>query len=130
MAATDAWNIDAGDLQQQIVIQTGTVGAADSRGKTAITWPSIASNPATGTLVRCKIEGLPAGRKGEICRQMVPSATHLVTMRYRAGLNEELNRLVFKLGRILNIGWIDDVENMHVKLELTCTELKDKTTVT
>lgn len=82
----------------------------------------IQFDPAPGTPVRCKVE-TPTGRKLEMVRQLVPTATHLVTMRYRA-LNENLNRLVYKTGRIFNIGLANDVLEKHVMLEVLCTELK------
>ena len=116
----DAWNIDAGELRQQIVIQTATVAGPNTRGTPQVSWPSIAGDPATGTLVRCKIETL-SGRKLELARQLVATATHRVTMRYRA-IDTETNRLVYKTGRVMNIGWQDDVDQMHVRLELLVTE--------
>lgn len=193
MARSPAWNIAAGDLSQQIAIQTMTIGSPGTRGKPAQIWPdtitaaswlagvatftvqgalpstfkigstvlisgmtpsgyngtfsvasvpganqftvaiavdptaatklgSIACDPPSGTLVRCKVEPL-TGRKLEIARQYVPTASHLVTMRFRT-LNENKHRLVYKLGRVLNIGRLVDVEERHVKLEITCTELK------
>lgn len=185
----EPWNLDAGTLRQQIVLQTATVSAPDSRGRPSLVWPwdataaswatgtatittaqahglaigqavtltgftpaawngsyvvqsivsatqfavVIASNPGTvqalgsaitdpaiGTLVRCKIE-TPQGRKAEIARQLVPSATHIVTMRYRP-FDVNLQRLVYKQGRIFNVGTPIDVEERDVKLELVCTE--------
>lgn len=80
---------------------------------------------ASGLTVRCRIDKLN-GRKGELARQYMPTATHMVQMRYRDGIDETTTRLVFKQGRIYNIGVVDDVDKMHVRLELTCEELRSK----
>lgn len=185
----EPWNITAGDLRQQCVIQTATVASADTRGRPSLVWPwdataatwatgtatittaqahglsvgqavtlsgftpaawngsyvvksivsataftvAIASNPQTvqvrgivvndpaiGTLVRCKIDTQQA-RKTEIARQLVPTATHVVTMRYRP-FDVDLQRIVFKSGRVLNVASAIDVQERHVRLELVCTE--------
>jgi head-tail adaptor len=79
-------------------------------------------DPAPGTLIRCKVENV-GGNKVEISRQYAPTATHLITIRYRP-IDEIRHRLVYKLGRVFNIGHIDDVEEKHVKLELYCREMK------
>jgi head-tail adaptor len=121
---TDPWSIDAGELRQQITIEAGVAQTATSRGTITVHWPPVAG---TSTVVRCKVEAAGGG-KHDIARQLVPTATHRVTMRYRVALDPEktasvlaLRRLNFK-GNVLNIGSIEDVEQMHVKLVLTCTE--------
>jgi SPP1 family predicted phage head-tail adaptor len=85
----------------------------------------IFGGTASGLTVRCRIDKLN-GRKGELARQYMPTATHIVEMRYRSTVNENTSRLVFKQGRIYNIGVVDDVDKMHVRLELTCEELVPK----
>jgi SPP1 family predicted phage head-tail adaptor len=125
----EPWNIDAGELNQQIVIQAKVVTGTDSRGHPIRSYPALTGDPVAGTLVRCKVETL-SGRKGEIAKELVPSATHMVTMRYRAGLNEETNRLVYKAGRVMNINQLNDVGERHVRLEILCTEQKTNATAT
>lgn len=110
---TERWNIDAGDLRQRVTIQVRTDSGPDSRGHPVYEWEDDVTN------VPAKIES-PAGRKLEIARQYVPTATHVVTMRYRC-ISAKDNRIVFR-GRTFNIGWAHNVEERDVKLELMCTE--------
>lgn len=70
----------------------------------------------------------PSGRKLELVKQLVSSATHIVELRYRPVLVEaaaEKNFRVVYNGRTFNIGFINDLEERHVKLELLCTEEKN-----
>lgn len=132
------WDIKAGELRQQITLETGVAAAPDTTGGVAINWPTAADGTPTGfgtsTVVRCKIETL-SGDKLTVARQLVPDATHQVTLRYRQALDPyrtakvlTLNRLRFKQGSLsagrglLGIGHVNDVEEMHVKLVLTCVE--------
>jgi SPP1 family predicted phage head-tail adaptor len=110
---TERWNIDAGDLRISVTIQKRTDTGPDSRGHPIWTWRDLK------TCVPAKIES-PAGRKLEVARQYVPTATHLVTMRYRQ-LSAKEHRIVFR-DRVFNIGWVHDIEERNIKLELTCTE--------
>lgn len=110
---TERWNIDAGELRHLVTIQERTDTGPDSRGHPVLAW----SDAVTG--VPAKIEN-PAGRKLEIARQYVPTATTVITMRYRT-ISEKDNRIVFR-GRTFNIGWANNIEERNVKLELICTE--------
>lgn len=83
----EPWNIAAGELRHLVTIQQKAIGADDTRGHPARTWSdSIAKVPA-------KIQ-TPTGRKLELARQLVPTATHLIDMRFRV-LDEENNRITY-----------------------------------
>ncbi len=87
----ERWEIVAGELRHLVTIQAKSVAALpDSRGHPVRTW----ADAVTG--VWAKIE-TPSGRKLELARQLVPTATHVVTMRYRT-LDEENNRVAFFSG--------------------------------
>ena len=182
----DRWNNSAGVKRQRVIIQAKTVGAADTRGHPGRTWADAIVD------VSCKIE-TPSGRKLELARQLVPTASHVVEMDYRvideenyrlalfspatttlsAGINASVTAVgvaaaiaipvgaVILIGtekmlvtavsgatltvtrgyesttaatqasgatvrkrRLFQIGHIEDVEERHVKMILTCTELR------
>jgi head-tail adaptor len=183
----DRANIEAGELRQRIIIQAKSVAsAADTRGHPVRTWTDSIVD------VSCKIE-TPSGRKLELARQLVPTASHTVTMRFRvideenyrlalfglattalsAGINSSVTAIsvataiaipvgaVILIGtekmlvtavsgttlavtrgyesttaatqasgatvrkrRLFNIGHVEDVEELHVRMILTCTEMK------
>ena len=186
----DRSNIEAGDLRQRIIIQAKAVsGTPDTRGHPVRAWADSIID------VSCKLE-TPSGRKLELARQLVPTASHTVTMRYRV-IDEENYRLAFfglapttlsaginsvvvaigdmtaiaipdgsviligaekmlvtavngvtltvtrgydgttaaaqasgatvRKRRLFNIGHIEDVEEQHVRMILTCTEMKGST---
>lgn len=92
---TERSNLDAGDLDKRIDIEVGSIGAADARGHPTITWAVQAADAA------CKIETPNAG-KIEKVHQLVATATHVITMRYRR-LSEELHRLaLYSVAAALN----------------------------
>ncbi len=106
-------NIAAGGLRQEVTIEAKTATSTDTRGHPIRTWE------ASLIFASARVETL-AGTKLEIARQQVPTATHLITIRWRQ-LSEKDNRINYK-GRIFNIGWQNDVEERHDYLVLTCTE--------
>jgi len=110
----EPWNIAAGELRQRLSIQAFTAAANDGYGHTTGTWADSIENVAG------KIE-TPTGRKLELARQMVPTATHVITIRGPRTLDLQLNRLAYG-SRVFTIGHVNDVEERHVKLILTCTE--------
>jgi len=84
----ERWDIEAGELRHLVTIQAKAVATdANSRGHAARTWSDSISN------VNAKIE-TPSGRKLELARQLVPTATHVITLRYRV-LDEENHRLAY-----------------------------------
>jgi SPP1 family predicted phage head-tail adaptor len=115
---TPRFNLDAGELRQRVAIEVDTT-TDNTRGNKKRTWATMVVSGKPLSAVACKIE-TPAGRKLELARQLVPSATHTITMRYRV-LDVNANRLNCR-GRIFYIGHQEDVEERHVKLILTCTE--------
>ncbi len=106
--------VKTGDLRHQVVIEQKTQTGTGSRGEPQVTWSTRITRWG-------KIETL-AGRKAEIARQLVPTATHMVTIRWNAAVTAR-DRVTFK-GRIFNIGNLADVDEARVLLELTCTEAK------
>lgn len=134
-----SWNLSANELRHIVTIQAKIVSATlDSRGHPVRTWEDATWDYA-------KIE-TPTGRKLELARQLVPTCTHVITMRYRL-LDVQNNRIAFKspepttIGavetneptgpimttRYFNIGHQENVEERGVKLVLTCTEVKGVT---
>lgn len=109
----EPWNIAAGELRQRVNIQAASANTTDTFGHPIETWADSITN------VAAKIE-TPTGRKLELARQLVPTATHVITVRYRE-LDDELNRIAYG-ERVFNIGHQNDVDERHVKLILTCTE--------
>ena len=69
----------------------------------------------------CKITPL-AGRELLLAQQIVATATHLVKLRYVAGVTEECT-LAFGT-RTLEINAIIDLEERNAELWLYCTEAK------
>jgi SPP1 family predicted phage head-tail adaptor len=107
-----AYTINAGELRHRVVIEEREKTGETDRGRPTYRWKSLGRFWA-------KVEPL-TGREAEMTRQMVATATHKVTLRYRA-LSAETNRIVFN-DRVFNIGFVANVEERNVKLEVTCTE--------
>ncbi len=108
--------IMAGELRHRATIEgkpaVMTPGATDTRGHPERLWTPRFTRWA-------KIEPL-TGRKLEIARQLVPTATHQVTMRFDADVTVR-DRVIFE-GRTFYIGDVTDIEERKVRMELTCTE--------
>lgn len=183
----EAWNISAGELCQSVTVQVKSAASNDSRGHPSRSWSDAVANVAANI-------STPTGKKMEYARQLVPDATHQVTMRYRT-LDTDNNRLTYfsvhdttltaaanavattisvgsaatirvntvllidseqmqvtaangtsltvtrafnsttgashanaanvRVRRVFGIGHIEDVDERHVKLVLTCSELRD-----
>jgi SPP1 family predicted phage head-tail adaptor len=95
------------DVQQKVITATG------SRGQPLdFAWTNVA------TKVPAKIEEL-SGRKLEIARQLVPTATHMVTIRYLPQLKRNM-QLVYKQSLILNIGNISNKQMLNFTMEIIC----------
>jgi SPP1 family predicted phage head-tail adaptor len=58
-------------------------------------------------------------RKAETARQLVPTATHQVTLRFMPNITENNNRFIFE-GLILNIGAVMDKNNRHFTVDFLC----------
>lgn len=83
------------------------------RGQDILSWNALYNNVPIG------IESL-SGRKAELAKQLVSSATHTVCLRYKP-LSVKTHRFNFD-GRIFRIGYISDIEERHRYLECTVTE--------
>lgn len=109
--------IYAGDLQQVLTVEVKATGPKGTRGEPpADPWGQDGDSPTT---VRASILPL-SGRKFEIARQLVPTATHEIATRWYPGMTPKKR---FKRGdRIFNIGHVLNVLEMDLKLLFTCTE--------
>ena len=109
----ERWNLAAGERRQRVIIEVKTAETTDTRGHPVRTWATYLSG------VSAKIE-TPSGRKLELSRELVPTATHLITIQKRT-LSVQTHRINYN-GRIFNIGHQNNVEERGVRLELICTE--------
>lgn len=110
---TDRWNQEAGERRKRVTIEQKNVATTDTLGHPTRTWEIYAADVSTTIFT-------PTGRKLEIARQLVSSATHQMEMLYRP-LDANIHRINYK-GRIFAIGHVNDVDEMHVKMILTLTE--------
>ena len=109
-------SVKAGSLRHLVTVQTKTIGSTGDRGQPVYTWPTLAS-------VYAAVESIPPfGKKAEVARQLVASATHSITMRYLAGLTET-SRIQWQ-GRTFTIGYIWDHEERNIWVTLLVTEQK------
>jgi SPP1 family predicted phage head-tail adaptor len=102
----------AGDFRHLVQIQTETITGHGQRGQPVKTWATTYTVPA-------KIEDLQ-GRKLELARQLVSTATHQVTIRYIAGLTTRATRLLVG-SNTFNVGNISNHMEANFVLVLTCT---------
>lgn len=104
--------IKAGDLKHKVNIEINTPSTGD-RGQPVADWTTLYAG------VPAKIDDL-VGKKLEIARQMVATATHQLTLRYLPGIGVD-NRINFG-GRIFNIGYIQNIQEQNFQLVITATE--------
>ncbi len=114
------WQHRAGKTQSganiaRCTIEIKSVSGTSTRGNPDRVWSSWKTNVSIEIFT-------PTGHKLEIARQLVPLATHVIEMQYR-GLDPNKHRINYN-GRIFNIGHSNDVDMMHVREILTCTEQK------
>lgn len=103
-------SVHAGDLRHSVALQRYTSTTGD-RGQPVKTWTTYATVPAM-------IEEL-TGRKLELARQQVATATHKITLRYYSGVTVK-DRVLYD-GKAYGIGDITDRNLMHFSLELLAT---------
>jgi len=103
--------IYAGQLRNMVQLQSYSASTGD-RGQAVRTWSTYATVPAA-------VEPL-AGRKLELARQLVETATHKVSIRFHPSLTVK-DRIVFG-SRILHIGNVNDAYSVGLSMELICTE--------
>jgi SPP1 family predicted phage head-tail adaptor len=104
--------MQAGNLKHLVTISNKVQTGTGDRGQPIYTWQTLGTVPA-------EIVEL-SGRKLELARQLVSTATHQVTIRYLAGL--ETNSQVVFGSRTFNIGYVQNVKLMNFTMILTCTE--------
>jgi len=103
----------SGLLRHRVTVQEKSGTTRNSRGKLVPTWS------AKYDRIPASVE-TPTGREFEQIRQLVGTATDIVTIRYYADVTRE-HRIVFG-SRVLTIGHINNVDNRDITLILTCTE--------
>ena len=118
----DSRTIDlaAGDLRHHLVVQSKARQAVGSRGQ-AVPTEGAEWGADSGSYpgIPASLLGL-AGKKLEIARQLVPTATHEIVTRWFPGMSTKKR---FKLGdRVFAIGHMLNVLEMNAKLMFTCTE--------
>jgi SPP1 family predicted phage head-tail adaptor len=105
----------AGDLRQRVLVQTKNITGTGDRGQPVYAWETRLKAPAY-------VEPLQ-GRKLEIARQLVPTATHEVHLRYcQLGPQE---RLVLDGSRVLNIGYVTNKLENEFMHQALCTEVQN-----
>jgi len=104
--------IYAGQLRNMVALQSYTASTGD-RGQAVRTWSTYATVPAA-------VEPL-AGRKLELARQLVETATHKVSIRFHSLLTVK-DRIVLASGKVLHIGNVNDAFTVGLSMELICTE--------
>lgn len=98
--------MDAGKLRELITIQQKTASGTGDRGQPLYTWTTFAQ-------VYAEIEPLPpTGKKMEIARQLVATATHQISIRYLAGLTPDM-RVKDSVGNVYQLGYVAHGENSN-----------------
>lgn len=104
----------SGRLNKYVTIEQLSGGTGlDSYGQPTTEW--VALQRSVPVSIR-KV----SGNEGILTRQLFPTATHKIEMRYRRDMTPKL-RINYD-GRIFNIFDIDDVGEMNVNLVLTVGE--------
>ena len=98
-------------LRHRITVQREET-TADGAGGFAVSWVNF-----LGSAAEVKTSG---SREVFYGRQLVPSATHSVRLRWRAGITTAM-RVLFR-ARVLEIRGIVDVGELRRELVLTCEE--------
>jgi SPP1 family predicted phage head-tail adaptor len=105
----------AGELRHVISIVVPTVASQGDRGQ------DVPGTPTTIGPLQARIEPL-SGRQQEISRQLVPSATHKITIRYQAGVIP-LSTVTFG-ARTFNVGAVRNIMETKFAMELIVTEVQ------
>ena len=102
----------SGELRHRVRIQARASGVG-SRGESTGDWADVAQRWASIVTL--------SGDELERARQRMPEARLQVRIRYLAELTTR-HRLLFG-SRVLQIGHVDDVDQLHVEQILTCSEV-------
>lgn len=105
--------IEAGSLRHYVTIEHKVEVAKGQRGDPKGIWTALYED------VPALIEAL-TGKQLEITRQLVPTATHRVTLRYHAGVTAQM-RVAYR-GKYLNVEYVAEGDYRLRYQELTCTE--------
>jgi len=102
----------AGTLRNRVTIQEPVEGSADALGQKPVTWSDV---------VEVWAAVLPqSGREFYRAQQIRAELTHLLSIRYRSGINATLR---IKLGtRYLYVVAVENVEERNHELLLLCVE--------
>jgi SPP1 family predicted phage head-tail adaptor len=106
--------MNAGQLRHLVTIEIPTVVGTGSRGQDEYAYTELGN-------VWADIEPLQ-GKKLEISRQLVATATHQVTTRYLPGVVPE-GRVTFGQ-RVFQIGYVINKDERNVTLQLLATEVQ------
>lgn len=116
MPTSPSYSVDAGKLRHLVTVQQKQITGTGDRGQPVYSWTTLATQYAS-------IESIPPfGRKMELARQLVATATHEITMRYLAGMDEKCR--VQWNGRTFQVGYIWNHEERNAWVTLLCTEQK------
>lgn len=102
----------SGELRHRITIEARAAGTG-TRGESTGSWSTAVERWAS-------IRTL-SGDEAERARQRSPEARLEVRIRYWAGLTTR-HRIKFG-SRILQIGFVEDVDQLHVEMVLLCSEV-------
>lgn len=107
--------MEAGKLRHRVNVQSNT-GVRDRTGQSAPVWANIGATDQPVDIKTLRGDELVTAQ------QVVPHATHRVTMRYRNDVTPA-QKMVFG-SRELNIGHVENVGERNTTLLILCTEKK------
>lgn len=102
----------AGPLRQRITIEQRTLGASSETGEPLRVWTTFTTAWASVSPMSAK--------ELFFAEAVTPEATHLITMRYQAGVTSAMR--VKHRGRYLNIVSIRNIDERRREIELLCKE--------
>ena len=106
----------AGTLRHTVDIRTlGSSTGGGSRGQTTAEWETAETTQAAIVTL--------GGAELTAARELVPAATHMVTMRYTANVTRQA-RIRFG-ARVFKIEHVDNREERNREMQLTCSEVQD-----
>lgn len=112
MSSPAEFNIDAGELRQQVTIQQIAI-TRDEFGGEVKAWADFVT-------LRAKIEPL-SGRELTEAAQIYPESNTRITIRYYPGIDPSM-RVLDETGAQYDITNLSDVEYRHVKLLITAIQ--------
>jgi len=107
--------VRAGEMALRLQVQEKKITGTGDRGQPEFQWVTILTTPAY-------VEPL-SGRKLELARQQVATASHEVQVRYIGALTPQ-HRLVFN-GRVFSIGSLVNKQEANFRQILLVTEVQN-----